>query len=296
MVVMQPPAFFSSILADEIGMHQTNNLTFNLFICFFLLSTTSSFAQADFAKSDSYSISVGGASVTLQTPFAVFYNQAGLAGLEKLSAAVYYQQRYMTSDFAEISGVVCLPLKTGTFALSVWQTGITGYHENRFGLAFAKKLGPRLSSGLQFSYYMMDFPENGTAQGVFLFEMGVRYELPGKQTLGVHLFNPFGANVRSTLNRHTLPAALKIGAGFPLGDMLRTYLAASGDLDGNYKLHGGFDFQPHDHFSLRGGLSGKPVNYAAGIGYRWSFLQTDLAVSHHAVLGYSPSISLTFNL
>jgi len=38
------------------------------------------------------------------------------------------------------------------------------------------------------------------------------------------------------------------------------------------------------------------VRYAAGLGYRWNFLQTDLAVSHHAVLGYSPSVSLTFNL
>jgi len=277
-------------------MNQTNNLTFNLFFCFFLLSTIQLFAQTDFSDSDSYSISVGGASVTLQTPFTVFYNQAGLAGVDKISAAVYYQQRYMTNDFTEMSGTVCLPLKTGTFALSVWQTGIPGYHENRFGLAFAKKLGPRLSSGLQFSYYMMDFPENGTTRGTFLFEIGARYEFSGKQTLGLHLFNPFGADVRSNLNYHMLPAAFKIGAGFPLGDMLKIYLAASGNLNGNYKLHGGFEFQPHEHFSLRGGLSGKPVNYAAGIGYRWNFLQTDLAVSHHALLGYSPSISLTFNL
>lgn len=277
-------------------MNQTNKLTFNLFIFFFLLSTTQLFAQPDFSDSDSYSISVGEASVTLQTPFAVFYNQAGLAGLERISAAVYYQQRYMTNDFEEMSGVVCLPLKTGTFAVSVWQTGITGFYENRFGLAFAKNLGPRLSSGLQFSYYMMDFPENGTTRGALLFEMGGRYEFSGKQTLGLHLFNPFGADLHSTLNRRTLPTTLKIGAGFPLGDILKTYLAASGDLDGNYKLHGGFEFQPHEHFSLRGGLSGKPVNYAAGIGYRWNFMKTDLAVSHHAVLGYSPSISLTFNL
>ncbi|GET29956.1 hypothetical protein [Prolixibacter sp. SD074] len=277
-------------------MHQTNNLTFNLFICFFLLPTTSIFAQSDFAESDSYSISVGGASVTLQTPFAAFYNQAGLAGLEKLSAAVYYQQRYMTSDFAEMSGVFCLPLRTGTFALSVWQTGITGYHQNRFGLAFAKKLGPRLSGGLQFSYYMMDFPENGTARGVVLFEMGARYEFPGKQTLGVHLFNPFDSHITSNINQRTIPPELKIGAEFPIGGQLKTFVATSGDWSGNWMLHGGFDFQPHEHFSLRGGISGKPLNYAVGIGYRWNFLQTGLAVLHRDVLGYSPSISLTFNL
>lgn len=277
-------------------MHQTTNLTFNLFVCFFLLSATPSFAQTDFSESDSYSLSVGGASVTLETPFAAFYNQAGLAGLQKISAAVYYQQLYLTNDFTEMSGVVCLPLKTGTFALSVWQTGMTGYHENRFGLAFAKKLGPQLSSGLQFSYYMMDFPENGTTRGTFLFEMGARYEFPGKQTLGIHLFNPFGAGVQSNFNQRSLPVALKVGAGFPLGGKLKTYLGTSGDLEGNYKLHGGFDYQPHEHFSLRGGLSGKPVRYAAGVGYRWNFLQTDLAVIHHAVLGYSPSVSLTFNL
>lgn len=277
-------------------MIQANKLTFNLFICFFLIPITHLFAQPDFSESDSHSISIGGASVTLQTPFAVFYNQAGLAGIEKVSAAVYYQQHYMTNDFAEMSGVVCLPARSGTFALSVWQTGITGYHENRFGLAFAKKLGPKLSSGLQFSYYMMDFPESGTVRGSFLFEMGVRYEFRGKQTFAIHLFNPFSNDVQSTLNSRSLPAAIKIGAGFALGDMLTTYLAASGDLDGNHKLHGGFDFQPHENFSLRGGISGKPVNYSAGIGYQWHFLQTDLGVSHHAVLGYSPSVSLTFNL
>ena len=288
--------FFSPILVDGIGMNQTNSLTFNLFICCLLLSTTQLFAQSDFSLSDSHSIAVGGASVTLQTPFAAFYNQAGLARIEKISAAVYYQQRFLTNDFTEMSGVICLPVLSGTFALSVWQTGVSGYHESRFGLAYAKKLGPRLSGGLQFSYFMMDFPENGTAQGVFLFEMGGRYSFPGKQTLGIHLFNPFGAEVPSLGNQRSLPRTFKIGAGFPLGDMLTTYMAASGDLDGNSKLYGGFDFQPHEHFSLRGGLSGKPINYAVGIGYRWCFVQTDLAVSHHTVLGYSPSISLTFNL
>jgi hypothetical protein len=108
-------------------MHQTTNLTFNLFVCFFLLSTTPLFAQTDLLDSDSYSISVGGASVTLETPFAAFYNQAGLAELESVSAAVHYQQLYLTNDFTEMSGAVCLPLKTSTFALSVWQTGNWGH-------------------------------------------------------------------------------------------------------------------------------------------------------------------------
>ena len=277
-------------------MQQTNNLTFNLLICFSLLSTTPLFAQPDYWESDSYSISLGGAAVTLQTPFAAFYNQAGLAGVEHMAAAISYRQRYLTGDFTEMSGAFCLPLPTGTFALSVWQTGIPGYHENRIGLAYGKKLGPRLSCGLQFSYYLMDFPENGRSRGIVLFEMGVRYGFPGKQTVGVHLFNPFGARLSSNFNQVTLPASLKIGAGFPLGNQLKTFLGASGGWRSSYRIYGGFDYQPVAHFSLRGGLSGKPVRYTAGMGYHWNFLQTDLAVSHHNRLGYSPSISLTFNL
>jgi hypothetical protein len=61
-------------------------------------------------------------------------------------------------------------------------------------------------------------------------------------------------------------------------------------------LKTGLEFEPVKNLALRFGVSGRPVQYTAGIGYRVKKVTTDIAFSYHGHLGFTPSVSLQFDL
>jgi hypothetical protein len=61
-------------------------------------------------------------------------------------------------------------------------------------------------------------------------------------------------------------------------------------------IKSGLEFSPVKNFALRFGVSGKPVNYSAGIGFQTGKIVTDIGFSYHGNLGLTPSVSIQFIL
>jgi hypothetical protein len=260
----------------------------------FLVVTGDSFAAGNYSGIGSRSIALADATVSLTGSFAAFYNQAGLAYLKKPSISSFYQQKGMVEGYSDMAGVFCQPVSSGVFAVSFLQTGISGYHESRAGISFAKLLSPNFSVGLQFNYFMIDIPESAASRGVFVFEGGLQYSVKKEVFLGVHIFNPFNAKIETLYKEKKIPLILKCGAGFLLGEDLLLVTEAMFLADRPLFVKGGFEYSPVSNMSLRGGISGRPLNSYFGAGYKWGKFSADLAFSKHRMLGYSPSISLNY--
>jgi hypothetical protein len=94
-----------------------------------------------------------------------------------------------------------------------------------------------------------------------------------------------------------LPAVIKAGIAYqPDPDILFCFELNS-ETGCKPVYSGGVEYTYEKQFILRLGLSSAPYRqYSLGIGYLGKHLKTDLAVSHHPVLGFSPAITLSFIL
>jgi len=271
---------------------KTGLLTFALFFTFL----SKGYPIGDQTQVGAREVSLGSASVALITPFSVYHNQAALARIKSLSVAIDYRQPFLIEGFAEKALALVIPTSVSNFAISVQQKGILGYNESRFGFAMAKALGKRISAGLQFNYFMIDFPEQGSSLGAFLIEFGVLYQTTNNVTIGLHVFNPARASIESLNLKSNLPVSATIGIALKPSDNLLFVSAIAYCIENPLNIRMGIEYQFSDCFFLRGGLSGKPIRHSVGLGYKWRYFQTDFALVHHETLGYTPSISLILNL
>ena len=241
-------------------------------------------------------VSLGNASVALISTFSAFHNQAAMALLKNFSVAVDYRQPYLIEGYSEKSLAVVLPAVVSNFALSVHQKGIPGYNETHFGFAMAKTLGKRISAGIQFNYFLVGFPEQGSSRGTFFMEFGVLFQPSTDVTFGLHVFNPAHASIESLNFKSDLPVSVTAGLALkPSVNLLFVSdIVYSGD--GPINIRMGIEYQFYDCFFLRGGVSGKPIRHSAGLGYKNRYFGVDFAIVHHETLGYTPSISLSFIL
>ena len=265
-------------------------------LLFFLLGLNLHSAGIEYYRAGARPLALSDAYVSVSDIWSSFYNQAGIAGIDRLDAGIFYESPFLLKELSNMAGSILLPTKTGNFALSFTQFGKKSYKEKKLGLAFGKQLGKKLKAGIQFDYFSMTLPENDRAFGFTTFEGGVIFTPIREFTLGAHAFNPVNAGIRYEEGMEKIPVRFCLGGNYILNDILLFCL--EGEKEGNYPvcLKTGFEYQPVREFAVRFGFSGKPYRLTAGMGYKTGRLSADLGFSYHNSLGVTPSVSLQYQL
>lgn len=214
----------------------------------------------------------------------------------RVSAAIDYRQPFLIDGYADKALAVVVPTALSNFGFGIQQKGFLDYHETRLGLAMARNFDEKISVGLQFDYFMIDFPEQGRSRGTFFIEFGLLYQPKQNLSFGLHIFNPSNASIESLNFISHLPFIAVAGVVFKPSDHLLISNAAEYSVNTRLNISLGIEYQFSDHFFLRCGISGEPVHHSVGIGYKWNVITIDFAMMHHETLGYTPSFSLTLNL
>lgn len=264
-----------------------------LFLIFFGLTKLSA---AENYPAGARSVALSNASVSLTDTWSTFHNQSTLALLGDFSAGVFYESRFMVDELSLAAATAVLPIRSGTFGLSFYQFGKETYKTNKVGLAFAKRLTQNLSAAVQFDYFSQRFPENDGANGFATFECGVHYRVNNELVLGAHVFNPVRNGTATTRGKQKMPAIFRIGGHYRFSDPVVLSFETQKNSGKPAVVKTGLEFWPVRNLALRFGLSGRPVQYTAGIGYRFGKVATDFAFSYHGNLGITPSVSIQFDL
>jgi hypothetical protein len=240
--------------------------------------------------------SLSNAFVSVSDIWSTFHNQAGLAHSNKISTGFYYESRFLIEELSFTAGTLNLPVRSGTFGLSFCQFGKGSFKENKIGLAYAKTLSEKLSAGVQLDYLSQRFPENQRSKGFATFEAGVIYAASPNLFLGIHLFNPISAGIETPEGKQNMPAIYRIGGHYQFKDMVLLSFETQNETGTPILIKTGIEFSPVENLFLRFGLSGKPLKYTTGIGYKVGKISTDIAFSYHGNLGITPSVSLQIEL
>lgn len=232
------------------------------------------------------------ASLTFTDINSIFTNQAGLGYLEHLSFTAYGERRFLPADgLNSFLFGAAYPHKTiGTVGLSVHYFGYDKYNEQKIGLAYARKLFKRMSIGAQFNYIGTRIGEYGAAHS-FTFELGILAKVTKHFSLAAHVFSP--ARIQLP-NGDVLPSMFKLGVAYKPSDKVQLTGQIEKDLENPFNGRFGIEYHPISILYLRAGVSTTPVMASFGVGLNMRGLKIDIATNYHTVLGFTPSLSISY--
>ena len=233
--------------------------------------------------------------VALSGSFSVFHNQAFLTENSSSSLSVSYRQPYFIHGYSESALSLVYPTTTAVFAIGITQSAIASYKESNIGISIAKVLTRKLSAGILFNYFYLNFPEVNRQKGSFQVDGGIRYQLTDRLSLGFHLRNIVWSKVETFQYNLSFPLLIRGGASYHLTE--RILLAGETVFEQGFGtgVRCGTEYLLRNSFRVRGGISTNPFQHSVGFGYCWNFCQLDFAMVHHEILGYTPLLSLSFN-
>lgn len=251
---------------------------------------------ADNLPAGARSLALSHASVSSSDVWATFHNQAGLAEITHLSGGVFFESKFGIDELSLGAGALVLPAGNGAFAISTYQFGKGTFRESKYGLAYARQLSEKWSTGLQLDYFLRTFPENERATGFATFEGGLLFHPSGNLHLGAHVFNPVSGGYESPYGKQEMPLVIRLGGHYDFDKMVLVAFEAESDNLNPVVLKSGIEFIPAENFAIRIGISGKPVRYTAGFGYSTGRFSADFGFAYHGNLGITPSVSVQFGL
>ncbi len=267
-----------------------NRLFIVLLILFF---RQFSFAQYQF-ETGARQGGMSGSGVIISDIWSSFNNQAGLADLSGLSAGLFYTNMFNIPDLKETSFAVSVPTeKYGSAGINYSYSGNTFSNFSKFGLAYAKRLGKRISAGIQIDYLRFSQLNYGSS-GVPVGEIGFIAEPIENFFIGAHIFNPWRAKFSGT--EDYISSILRIGTGYYFSDRVLLTVETEKDIDKPIVFRTGTEYNPIAGLYIRAGIALNPVKYSFGLGYKYKGVTLDAAYISHNILGYYMQFGLGYTL
>lgn len=226
----------------------------------------------------------------------VYNNQAALAYFEHIAVGIDYDQGFFADKaLSRKSAAFILPINAGVFGLNMSYFGFSAYNEQKIGLAYGKQLGKKLALGIQLNYFRSYIgAEYGSAQAVS-FEIGIYSKLSQTLELGAHIFNPIGIEIGKN-NPETIPIAFQLGLLYHVDKRLILATEVEKILEYHEIYKFGLEYMITKRFSARTGFSTAPTLFTFGFGLNMKDFLFDIGMGFHQTLGFTPKISLQYNL
>ena len=258
------------------------------------ISAGISLAGNDNYPSGAASAGMANASVTMQNLWSVSQNQAGLAGLNKISAGIYYDRRFNLDETSVKSVALAVPVSNlGVFGAHINMFGFSLYNEKKIGVSYARKFGELVNVGVQLDYLTTTIAEDYGSNNAIAVEGGIQVKIIEGMTVGAHIFNPTQARL-AEYDDERIPTIMKFGLGYKFSSKLLVAVETEKDMDEDGMFKGGIEYRPVEQIYIRAGISTNPVMNSFGAGFVIKNLQIDVAATMHQSLGYTPHVSLTY--
>ncbi|MEN8120128.1 MAG: hypothetical protein ABFS35_07265 [Bacteroidota bacterium] len=252
-------------------------------------------ANAQLSFLGARSTGVSNASVTYKDNWSQFSNQAGIADIEEISIGAGFQNAYFIKELSTNALAFALPTKSGVFGVNYTYFGYPKFNQSKFGLAFGKNLGKRISAGIQINYLYTYIEGEYGSQGLATGEIGLITEPIDNFFLAAHVSNFWRAKYTG-VDEIYLPMLFKVGASYLLYETALISAEIEKDLEFPVIFKSGLEFNLVNKFFLRFGIASNPMVFSFGFGYKAKPFNVDIAFSKHPVLGYSPAITLEYSI
>lgn len=272
----------------------TNKYTTFCLLPLLLLLTLNAVGNNDKNTLGAKSGAMGGTSVANADVFSVFANQAALARINALSAAIYGESRYLIPDLNLYGLGVAIPTsaKGGTFGIGLNYFGNALYNEKQLRLGYGRVLFEKLAVGIELDALSVSMSDYGNKTAV-TFGIGLLYTFNEMLSVGAHIYNPTRQQITANQS-DKLPTVMKFGLAYTPSSKATIAVETEKNLDRPFMIKAGIEYRVIDKLYLRGGISTNPALSSFGVGLNLGVLKIDIAGSIHPDLGYTPMVSIAY--
>jgi len=239
-------------------------------------------------------IALAGATTALLGEAWAHANPASWGGCQRPTLAFMVSQAYGLEALRLGAATYVQPTRPLTLALGARTFGFEDFRETHLWLGLAKALYPAsqrpLHLGLSLRYQHVALTRYGSAGALGIWA-----------GLQAHIFSWLMAGLATTnLNaprwagREALPQTLAIGLAYQPSTRFQVLLDVSKTMRFGPDFRIGVEVWALPALALRAGSGSLPERFTIGFGVVLGALQADIAVEHHAYLGWSPALSLSF--
>jgi hypothetical protein len=231
------------------------------------------------------------AGVTIEGLESVYLNQAGMADIQNWAVDASYERRFNIEGLDFLSLAAAKRTSWGTWAVSVTNFGLSEYNEQKFGLAYARRLHQRLSIGGQFNYMRYNI-ENLGSRHIFSFEAGMILRLHKSLRIGTHIFSPGFVEVAEDTD---LPTRFRTGISYHPSDKVFLLVEADKSLQRQTEFKIALGYAILQHMHIRMGIN--PTLSLYSLGFQITLkdrIKMSGAVGLQNALGHSPAISFQY--
>ncbi|HDO28187.1 MAG TPA: hypothetical protein ENH02_08740 [Bacteroidetes bacterium] len=262
-----------------------------LLLSIFLLTNRSA-AGGDIFPIGARQAGMGRTSVAITDFWNIQNNQAGIALIDKYSAGIYYESRFLINRLSTKDVAVVVPTGIGVLGATFNYFGYELYNEMKIGLVYARSFSPWFRMGLQLDYLITTLGDNYGSTGNVTFELGIQSDVAKNLTIGAWVYNPIQVKL-ADYNNEKIPAIFRLGLSWQI---LKGFIAnVEAEKNTNIApilVRAGLEYGFNGKFFIRGGFSTQQEIFSMGFGMKIKFLRFDISAVMHQTLGFSPQSSL----
>ncbi len=253
----------------------------------------SSYAQlsAGFARSEA----LGGITSVMENHPGLGGNPSGIKPQSFLTVHLGYSNPYLSKHTA--SQFIALQGSAGkqNYSLAFNFAGSSLYREN-FGLiAVNRELLAKFHLGIALQIGRIQAKEYAVNKFIANTVVGILYELPNKQTIGLRFNQPFRNPEKSTQTTINQKGML-IGTAIPFGETFFIYLEIGKEIKQNIDLNLAYEYRISEQFHLYAGYRFTQKSISFGFMLNINNLNIMLSFQQHYKLGYSPNFGGAYNI
>jgi hypothetical protein len=238
---------------------------------------------------------MGKIGVTLQDVYAVFNNPAGTANINSYALGVYYENRFLMKETGYGALVFSCPIwKAGNINVGATHFGYDLFMQNKITVGYSQELFRNFAMGVQLDYLSTrqdDF--YGNFNGITV-DLGISYKPVEALSIAGYVFNPINVSYLED-DEQKLPVVMKFGVSYCFSKKLLFALETGKAVNGTIPIFkAGVEYILKEHFALRTGISLKPIEFTAGIGYQNDHIHIDLGYAYNQILGSTPRLSVSY--
>ena len=270
----------------------------NLCVACLLLIGANAFAGGDNQPIGGRRISLGNAYTGVRGDFwSLYANPAGLAGMKDMQAGVFFERRFLLKELNLGTAAFAMPFKTRHVAgINFGGFGFGGYSETNVAASYAVALLDKLSLGVKMNYLRASIMGYG-ATGALIVDAGINAQIAKGLTIGFSGYNINQARLNATQidgNKDQIPSTLSLGMAYQASDKVLLVADVEHQVNFPTSFRGGVEYAILPILKARVCAGSAPVYFNAGLGLQIKNLDIDWANSYHQVLGYTPSLSLSY--
>lgn len=239
------------------------------------------------------SMSMSNASVGLHDVWSYHNNPGALAKLDRLSAGLAYENRFLLRELQSQGLTIAIPLKVGVLSIGGLSYGYSQFRSTKAGLGYSLPLSDRFYAGVQLNYQGIQLAQNYGNANTVTAEAGLFAEVTENWNMGFSVFNLSRTRL-SEFQDDRLTTVMRLGTAYSFSKKLLVSAEFEKSIDYNVRVKAGLEYQIVKDFYFRGGVATAPVEFSFGTGYDFGAIQLDLGTAYDLILGWSPHFSLTY--